>query len=182
MNITPTLTPAPPALAPVDHAALRDRAVELRGSGLSIPQIAIALDVPRSTVYSWLPKDDDDSRFAQMARMRESGMTNTQIGEAFGITRQRVSAVLGPSARRGRPAEKRTAVRVRLEAPRVNRLVAIAERLGIRIGAGANAGRGSINALLEEIATGNLVIAWKDGKTGYTHLIDPIRSHILGNK
>jgi DNA-binding MarR family transcriptional regulator len=107
-----------------------------------------------------------------MATMRNQGMTNKEIAEHFGITRQRVAAILGPSARRGRPTDPRAAVRIRLTPRDVEKVVRTAERLGLRITSGAEAGRGSINALLEEIATGNLTVAWREGRNAFTRLID----------
>jgi orotate phosphoribosyltransferase-like protein len=156
----------------IDYAKLRDLAMEMNEAGLTVPAIARELELPRSTIYAWLPKGNDGSRAARMAQMREQGMTNKEIAARFNITRQRVSAILGPSARRGRPADPRTAVRVRLSSRDVEQVVAVAERLGLRITSGAEAGRGSINALLEEIAAGNLRVAWRDGRTAYTRLIE----------
>jgi transposase len=160
------------ATAPIDYRKLRNLASELREGGMSVPEIARKLDLPRSTIYAWLPKDHDGSRVAQMATMRNQGMTNKEIAEHFGITRQRVAAILGPSARRGRPTDPRAAVRIRLTPRDVEKVVRTAERLGLRITSGAEAGRGSINALLEEIATGNLTVAWREGRNAFTRLID----------
>jgi orotate phosphoribosyltransferase-like protein len=160
------------ATTPINYAKLRDLALEMREGGLGVPEIARELELPRSTIYAWLPKEDDGSRAARMARMREQGRTNKEIAEKFNITRQRVSAILGPTTRRGRMPDPRQAIRVRLTADAVNRLVATADTLGLRITSGAEAGRGSINALLDEIAAGNLRVTWKEGRTAFTRLID----------
>ena len=157
---------------PINYNELRSLANELREGGMSVPDIARKLDLPRSTIYAWLPKEHDSARVSEMARMRGQGMTNMEIAEHFGITRQRVAAILGPTARRGRVADPRAAVRVRLTPADVEKVVRIAERLGLRITSGAEAGRGSINAMLEEIAAGNLTLAWREGRNAYTRLID----------
>lgn len=155
----------------INYAKLRDQALELHDGGMSAPEIARMLDLPRATIYAWLPKSPDDAKIARMLAMREQGMTNSEIGQHFQISRQRVAAAIGPTTRRGRPVDERTAVRVRLTPANVERVVAIAANLGIRVESGAQAGRGSINALLDEIATGNLKVAWKPGRNGYTSLI-----------
>jgi transposase len=157
---------------PINYNELRSLAAELREGGMSVPDIARKLDLPRATIYAWLPKGHDTARVAEMAQMRGRGMTNMEIAKHFGITRQRVAAILGPTARRGRVADPRSAVRVRLSSADVERVIGTAERLGLRITSGAEAGRGSINALLEEIATGNLAVAWREGRTAFTRLID----------
>lgn len=152
--------------------ALRDEALRLHRDGMPIPKIAETLGVPRITAYSWIPRPGEESQFAQMASLRASGMTNQEIARRFGVSRQRVSAVLGPSSRRGRAADSRRAVRVRLDERDADRIVSIADGLGIRVGGGAQAGRGSVNGLLAEIAAGNLVVVWNDGHTNYSHLLD----------
>jgi len=155
-----------------DLKELRTKALALRKKGLSIPQIANELGIPRVTVYSWLPETDDkDGRFAKMVAMREQGMTNIEIAEHFGTSHQYVSKVLGPSVRRGRRADPRDRIQVRLESRDHETLVGLAENLGIRIPSGQAAGRGSINALLEEIARGRLKVAWSKGHTPHTHLV-----------
>jgi len=39
-------------------------------------------------------------RIEYMQKMRESGMTNTKIAHSLGISRQRISAILGPMPKR----------------------------------------------------------------------------------
>ncbi|MGI5214340.1 helix-turn-helix domain-containing protein [Plantactinospora sp. CA-290183] len=60
---------------------LRDRAVELRGTGRSVPEIATELGVARSTAYQWLrhlPLDQDPEAGAVRRRAHSRRMTEAR--------------------------------------------------------------------------------------------------------
>ncbi|MDG4791823.1 helix-turn-helix domain-containing protein [Micromonospora sp. WMMD1102] len=60
---------------------LRARAVELRGSGRSVPEIAVELGVAKSTAYRWvrhLPLDRDPEAEADRRRAHSRRMTDAR--------------------------------------------------------------------------------------------------------
>ena len=49
---------------------------------------------------------DNGNRNTEIVRLSEAGMTHTAIGERFGITRQRVSAIVAKQAGQGNARER----------------------------------------------------------------------------
>ncbi len=152
-------------------AHLRAEAIRLAGEGKTIKEIADQMEVPRITVFSWVPRAEESAQFQEMAAMRAEGMTNIQIAEALGTTRHRVGAILGPTARRGRRPEQRRRIVARLSEGNLDRLTDEAQRLGIYGVAGGEPSR-MATLILEEIGAGRLEVNWKNGHNAFSHLVD----------
>lgn len=131
------------------------RANELAAEGKTYKQIARALGVPPLEVYASIPDTGEDSSFAQMARLASHGLSNAQIAQRLGVTRQAVSKQLGPRERRGE-----TVVRnMRMKPGTFDRMRELASDLGYLAGRGIDPHAGSIGRLLDAIAAGEVKIA-----------------------
>lgn len=149
-------------------AHMRSKAIRMHGEGMRARDIAKELGVPPLAVHNWLPGSTGDTQFETMAAMRAKGMTNIEIAEHTGVSRQRVSKVLGP-VRRPTTSDIRTTIRVPREL--IDGLNAIAEGLGLQRGKSSDK-YSQIVYMLAEIAAGRITVKWKTGHGPFSYLAD----------
>jgi DNA-binding transcriptional regulator LsrR (DeoR family) len=100
------------------------------------------------------PDDVAQARLERMRDLEKNGWNRKQIGQEYGISRQRVAQLLGRLPDRGRRGE----VHIYIVPEAYEKIVEMAEGYGLRHRAGRTAGQGSVGLLLEQVAQGNLKI------------------------
>lgn len=137
--------------------------MRLREAGRSLAEIAEELGVHRMTVVSWLPtrQEEESGIREEMARMRLKGMSNIEIAEAMGTSRNRVGALLGPAPRVGPPTDERRKIVVRVADKDYDRIVARLAELGIPHEGVKNRPH-PLTVMLEHIAAGDLILTRSD--------------------
>jgi hypothetical protein len=87
--------------------------------------------------------------------MEAQGINRSEIARREGISRQRITAKLGPLPNRGGRVEKR----IYVNEDAYTKAATIARRLGLRLRAGETSGEGSVSLLVEQIGLGQLVVS-----------------------
>lgn len=149
-------------------AHLRKRAIRLHNRGMRVRDISRELQVPPLAVKNWLPGKSGDDQFETMAAMRARGMTNVEIAEHTGLSRQRVGHVLG-AVRKPRQADISTRIRVQREA--AEGMIRVAEELGIHPGKRSDK-YSQVARLMEDIVAGRIELKWKPGHGPFSYLAD----------
>ena len=114
----------------------------------------ITLVTEDGTITTTLTREERDARDNEMQDLRRQGLTNVQIAEQMGVTRQRVHQVLGPV----RPAPAEDKITVVGTKKGIERLRELAVQHGYRTTSGPKAGQGSVSLLLGAVARGELEI------------------------
>jgi hypothetical protein len=101
-----------------------------------------------------VPTVYENNRMQEMRDLEKQGISRTEIGSRFNLSRQRVSQILGTTPYRG---QRREHV-VNVLDPYWDRAMHRAKDLGMFVRFGPTAGEGSISLLIERIGAGRLSV------------------------
>jgi DNA-binding CsgD family transcriptional regulator len=144
--------------------ARREEARRLYAEGMTKAAIARHLNVSRATVYGWVPSEVGGSAVNTELRRRcadlgEQGYSRSEIARAVGVSRQRVSQVMGP-INPDEPIKDKSVV-LYSTPEKVRALRVIAKSFGLVAERGRYPTAGSIQKLLDAIAIGDLAVSKK---------------------
>lgn len=143
----------------VINEELVEKAKEMRAKGMRKRAIADELGVSVQTVSRWLP-GEQDSRGVEsvpektLLELRDAGCSHAEIARRTGMTRQGVTARIGPAPKREKPTRRLVTT---VDADTYAWLEAAAESRGFLHARGAIIGGAYIGRVLDE--------AFKDGIT-----------------
>jgi hypothetical protein len=96
-----------------------------------------------------------EARVERWRKLEAQGINRSEIARREGISRQRVTAKLGPLPDRGGRKEKR----IYVHEGDYRKAAEVAKSLGLRLRAGETSGEGSVSLLVELIGRGQLVVS-----------------------
>lgn len=144
--------------------ARREEARRLFADGMNKAEIARHLNVSKASIYAWIPSDagrseSNDELRQRCAELDEQGYSRAEIGRELGKSRQRIGQIMGPI----NPDEPIKDTRVVLFSTKgkVRTLRVLAKSFGLMTERGRYPKAGSIQKLLDAIATGDLVVSKK---------------------